>query len=308
VRPDPSTVRIDGPWAHRDVHANGIRLHVTETGEGPLVLMLHGFGEFWWGWRHQLTALSDAGFRAVAVDLRGYGDSDKPPRGYDAWTLAGDVGGLIKSLGERKAHVVGHGWGGLLAWTAAALHPRLVHSVVAISAPHPLALRRQIRRTALRRRDNQAKAIGTLLRGQVPMYPERKLVKDNAVELEHLMRRWAGRDWAGTPDFTKAIERYRQAMSIRGVAFCAMEYYRWAVRSQVRSEGRRFTEALDKVMPVPALRIHGAQDTLMLPATAQASQRWLEPDAPMHVLADVGHYPHEEAPDFVNKTLKSWLS
>jgi pimeloyl-ACP methyl ester carboxylesterase len=308
VRPEPASVRIDGPWAHRDVHANGIRLHVTETGEGPLVLMLHGFGEFWWGWRHQLTALSDAGYRAVAVDLRGYGDSDKPPRGYDAWTLAGDVGGLIKSLGERKAHVIGHGWGGLLGWTAAALHPRLVHSLVAIAAPHPLALRRQIRRTALRRKENnQARAIGVLFRGQIPMYPERKLVKDDAIALEQLMRQWAGRKWAAGTDFTESVERYRQAMRIRGVAFSAMEYYRWAVRSQVRSEGRKFTEALDKQMPVPVLRIHGAQDPLMLSATARASQRWLPHNAALHVLPEVGHYPHEEVPDLVNKTLKSWL-
>lgn len=307
--PDPSTVRVDGPWAHRDVHANGIRLHVAETGEGPLVLMVHGFGEFWWGWRHQLTALSDAGFRAVAVDLRGYGDSDKPPRGYDAWTLAGDVGGLIKALGERKAHVIGHGWGGLLAWSAAALHPRLVHSVVAVGAPHPLALRRQIRRTALRRRpENQARAIGTLFRGQIPMYPERKLVKDGAVALERLMRAWAGRKWAASADFTEAVERYKQAMRIRGVAFCAMEYYRWAVRSQVRSEGRRFAEALGKPILVPSLRIHGADDPLMLPATARASQRWLDAESAIHVLSGVGHYPHEEAPDNVNKVLKSWLS
>nr|WP_042198086.1 alpha/beta hydrolase [Kibdelosporangium sp. MJ126-NF4]CEL23186.1 Epoxide hydrolase [Kibdelosporangium sp. MJ126-NF4]CTQ94349.1 Epoxide hydrolase (EC 3.3.2.9) [Kibdelosporangium sp. MJ126-NF4] len=307
--PDPSTVRVDGPWAHRDVHANGIRLHVSETGEGPLVLMLHGVGEFWWSWRHQLTALSDAGFRAVAVDLRGYGDSDKPPRGYDAWTLAGDVGGLIKALGERKAHVIGHGWGGMLAWSAAALHPRLVHSVVAVAAPHPLALRRQIRRTALRRKaDNQARAIGTLFRGQIPMYPERKLVKDDAIALEQLMRRWAGPRWATSTDFTAAVERYKQAIRIRGVAFSAMEYYRWAVRSQIRSDGRRFSEALDKTIPVPSLRIHGAKDPLILPATARASQRWLDTDAPLHILADIGHYPHEEAPDSVNKTLKTWLS
>src|SRR5215211_7613215 len=115
--PEPSTVRIAGPWTHREVSANGIRLHVVECGDGPLVLLLHGFPEFWWSWRHQLIGLADAGFRAVAVDLRGYGDSDKPPRGYDGWTLAGDIAGLIRSLGERDAAVVGHDWGGLLAWT-----------------------------------------------------------------------------------------------------------------------------------------------------------------------------------------------
>ena len=80
-RPDATSALIPGPWAHRDVSANGVRLHAAEAGEGPLVLLLHGFPQFWWTWRHQLTALADAGFRAVAPDLRGYGASDKPPRG-----------------------------------------------------------------------------------------------------------------------------------------------------------------------------------------------------------------------------------
>jgi len=109
--PDASSVRLPGPWQHRDVSANGIRLHVAETGDAgaPLVVLLHGFPEFWWTWRRQLPALAEAGFRAVAVDLRGYGDSDKPPRGYDLWTLAGDVAGLIRALGEPTARIVGHG-------------------------------------------------------------------------------------------------------------------------------------------------------------------------------------------------------
>ncbi|MGB8199546.1 MAG: alpha/beta hydrolase, partial [Pseudonocardiaceae bacterium] len=135
--PDPSSVRIPGPWTHRDVSANGIRLHVAELGTGPLVLLLHGFPEFWWSWRHQLPALAAAGHRAVAVDLRGYGDSDKPPRGYDLWTLSGDVAGLIRALGERHADLVGHDWGGILSWCTAALHPRVVRSVAVLAAAHP---------------------------------------------------------------------------------------------------------------------------------------------------------------------------
>jgi pimeloyl-ACP methyl ester carboxylesterase len=98
---------VPGPWTHREISANGIRLHVAEAGGGPLVLLLHGFPEFWWSWRSQLPALADAGLRAVAVDLRGYGDSDKPPRGYDLWTLAGDVAGLVRALGGTRAALVG---------------------------------------------------------------------------------------------------------------------------------------------------------------------------------------------------------
>jgi len=122
--PDPSVVRIDGPWRHLEVHANGIRFHVveaesTETSntpvtDRPLVILLHGFGSFWWSWRHQLRGVTGA--RVVAVDLRGYGGSDKPPRGYDGWTLAGDTAGLVRALGHQAATLVGHADGGLVCW------------------------------------------------------------------------------------------------------------------------------------------------------------------------------------------------
>ena len=145
--PDPSSVRLDGPWTHRDVHANGIRHHVAEIdGGGPLVLLLHGFPEFWWSWSAVMPGLAESGARVVAVDLRGYGDTDKPPRGYDGWTLAGDVSGLVRALGERSAVVVGADWGGLIGWATAALHPGVVRGLGVLGAPHPVTLRRAIRR------------------------------------------------------------------------------------------------------------------------------------------------------------------
>jgi pimeloyl-ACP methyl ester carboxylesterase len=307
-RPDPSIVRIDGPWAHRDVFANGIRLHVAETGEGPPVLMLHGFAEFWWTWRHQLTALADAGFRAVAVDLRGYGDSDKPPRGYDAWTLSGDVAGLIKALGERGAHLVGHGWGGLLAWAVAALHPRLVRSVSALAAPHPLALRRQIRRTALRRRGNQARALGELFRAQLPIAPERRLTRDGGAAVEARVRRISGPQWTYAPDFAGAAEKFRRAMLVPGAAHSALEYYRWAVRSQIRTEGRRFAEAMSRRVDLPVLQLSGALDPCILPATVRASTGWAGPRCTTVLLDGVGHYPHQEDPAATNRILREFLT
>ena len=102
---------VEGPWTHRFVGANGSRFHVVEAGTGPLVLFLHGFPEFWWAWHDIMTRVADAGFRAVAIDLRGYGASDKPPRGYDGYTMAADVTGLIRALGERSAMIVGAGAG-----------------------------------------------------------------------------------------------------------------------------------------------------------------------------------------------------
>ncbi len=302
LTPDPSSVRVDGPWTHRDVSANGIRLHVAECGEGPLVLLLHGFAEFWWAWRRQLPALADAGFRAVAVDLRGYGDSDKPPRGYDAWTLAGDVGGLIKALGARRAHLVGHAWGGMLAWTVASLHPRLVSSVTAIGAAHPLAFK------SAAKRPGQIRAIGHLFRFQVPMAPEKWLVRDNAAAVEALFSRWSGESWRTSPDFAETVEPFRQAMLVPGVAHSALEYYRWAFRAQFRGEGRRFADAVGSRITAPVLQLHGAEDTCILPETALSSVHWAGPHSEPRIWPGIGHFPHLEDPDRVTKSVVDFVS
>src|SRR6202034_2740045 len=197
--PDPSVTRIDGPWRHLDVHANGIRFHVVEATRAdqgtiaptaqPLVIMLHGFGSFWWSWRHQLRGLNGA--RVVAVDLRGYGGSDKPPRGYDGWTLAGDTAGLIRALGHSSATLVGHADGGLVCWATSVLLSRRVRATGLISSPPPPALRK----SALTRRDQGRALLPSLLRYQVPIWPERALTRHNGIGLERLIRSRAGAKW-----------------------------------------------------------------------------------------------------------------
>ena len=307
--PDASSVRLPGPWQHRDVSANGIRLHVAETGDAgaPLVVLLHGFPEFWWTWRRQLPALAEAGFRAVAVDLRGYGDSDKPPRGYDLWTLAGDVAGLIRALGEPTARIVGHGWGGMIGWTVTALHPRLVAGLAVLGAPHPLAVRRSV----VRDPRGQGRALlggrGGVLGAQVPRWPERWLRTDEGVHVEHLMRRRAGADWVGTDDFTVTVEGNRRAIQVAGAAHSALEYYRWAVRSQVRAEGRRFAGAVARRPTVPVLQVHGADDPYLLAGTAEQSRRWGGPHLRREVLPATGHFPHAERPDATTSLLLDFL-
>jgi pimeloyl-ACP methyl ester carboxylesterase len=296
--PDASSVRLPGPWEHRDVSANGIRLHVAECGPpgAPLVVLLHGFPQFWWAWRHQLPALADGGFRAVAADLRGYGGSDKPPRGYDLWTLAGDVAGLIRALGERSARIVGHGWGGMIGWTVAALHPRLVASLTVLAAPHPLAVRSAV----LRDPRGQGRALRDVLAAQVPRWPERRL---RAGQVETVLRHRAAH-WTDGP----AAARYTDAMRIAGVAHSALEYYRWAVRSQLRAEGRRFAAAVRRPTSVPVLQIHGAADPYLLTGTAALSRRWTGAGLRLESLPGVGHFPHEERPDAVTALLAGFLT
>jgi pimeloyl-ACP methyl ester carboxylesterase len=122
---------------HRSIETNGVRLHVAEQGEGPLVVLLHGFPESWYSWRHQLRALAEAGYHAVAPDQRGYGGSDRPAETdrYTMLHLVGDVVGLIDALGEEQAVVVGHDWGAPIAWHTALLRPDRVRGVVGLSVP-----------------------------------------------------------------------------------------------------------------------------------------------------------------------------
>jgi pimeloyl-ACP methyl ester carboxylesterase len=123
---------------HRTVETNGIRMHVAEQGAGPLVVLLHGFPETWYSWRHQLRTLADAGYHAVAPDQRGYGQTDRPTEidRYTVLHLVGDVIGLIDALGEEQAVVVGHDWGAPVAWHAALLRPDRVRGVVGLSVPY----------------------------------------------------------------------------------------------------------------------------------------------------------------------------
>ena len=182
---DESCVLIDGPWTHRFVSANGSRFHVVEAGTGPMVLFLHGFPEFWWAWQQQLRAVAEAGFRAVAVDMRGYGASDKPPRGYDGYTMAADVTGLIRALGERSADLVGAGYGGMMAWTTAAFHPQ--------DGTPPDRLRRGAPAAPARRRSSPTRA-GRRRRPrrcckfQIPRY-EHVLTRDDAALVGEYLRR-----------------------------------------------------------------------------------------------------------------------
>lgn len=298
---DESCVLRDGPWQHRFVSANGTRFHVVEAGTGPLVLFLHGFPEFWYAWHHQIPAIADAGFRAVAVDLRGYGASDKPPRGYDAYTMAGDVAGLIRALGERSATLVGSGYGGMLAWTTASFHPRQVRRLVTIGAAHPLRLR-----TAMIA-DPRGQLAATLpvLKFQVPRY-EHVLTRDDAALVGDYLARWGGAGWVGTDDYVDYERCCRDAIRIPQAAFCAMEAYRWGMRSVLRPQGYRFVKQLQQPIVSPTLQLHGSADPAVLPRTAQGSGRYVLAAYEWRLIDGIGHFPHLEAPDLVSGEILRW--
>jgi pimeloyl-ACP methyl ester carboxylesterase len=298
---DESCVLQQGPWTHRLVNANGSRFHIAESGTGPLILLLHGYPEFWWSWRHQLPALAGAGYRAVAVDMRGYGASDKPPRGYDGYTMASDVSGLIRALGERDAVVVGHDLGGMFGWMAAAFHPQQVSRLVVLSAAHPLRLRAALASDPR----GQLAASRHLLKFQLPRY-EHVLTRHDALAAGMLMHRWAGPSWRGTEDFSEYVRACRTAIQIPQASFCALEAYRWAIRSAMRPSGFRFVKLMQRPIPVPTLQLHGGADRCILPRTAQGSGRYVAARYEYRALDNIGHFPQQECPEQVTGEIIRW--
>lgn len=305
---DPSSIiEVPGPWQHRYVAANGARFHVAEArpaGDGsdgprPLVLLLHGFPEFWWTWRDQLPALAARGYRAVAMDLRGYGGSDKPPRGYDPITLAGDVAGVVKALGERRAVVVGHGWGGYVGWAAAALHPREVTALCAVSAPHPRDMLSALRSPAGRR------AVAHVLAAQVPFLPERRISRPSSSYVADHLRSWSGPTAAFPGE--EAIGRYDAALRLWPASHCALEYHRWLFRSRLRADGRHFDAVMAPPVAVPVCVVDGDEDRVLSRRLRRRSWSRVAGALQEHTLPGVGHFPHEEDPTGFTTVLLEWL-
>ena len=290
-----------GPWTHRDVSANGSRFHAVTAGQGPLVLLLHGFPTFWWTWRYLIPDLAKSSYRVVAMDLRGYGGSDHTPRGYDPFTLARDVVGVIHSLGEPNAVVIGHGMGGMLAWSVAGLHPDAVNRVGIISSPHPVRMRESILGDRA-----QLQASSYIIGFQRPWIPERQLVANDAAKIEQYLREWsADPAW---PD-PEVAARYRAAFQAPNTKNCSIEYHRWLLRSIPRSDGRRFARDMtESLISAPVLQIQGASDRTILPRSAQGSRRFVSGAYAYRSLAGSGHFPHEEAPESVNTMILNWLA
>ena len=285
-------------FVHQRVETGAATINCMIGGRGAPLLLLHGYPQCLAEWARTAPLLAKH-FTVICVDLRGYGASDKPPRGYDLVTLTADIAGLVRALGERDAVLVGHDWGGALAWSVASLRPDVVRRLAVLSNPHP----RLFRRAALTELLGQSAASSHMMMFQLPWYPERLLKRDHASYIGHLLSRWGG---PGYPD-EETERRNRDAFLIPGVAHSALEYYRWAVRSLPRPDGVRYARSLRRRIPAPTLQIHGALDRCVLPRSAQGSGSYVRGRYDWHLLDGVGHYPHEEAPEQVTALLRGWL-
>lgn len=296
---DAAFVEIDGPWEHKYVAANGARFHVAELGEGPLVLMLHGFPQFWYTWRHQMVALAEAGYRVAAMDLRGYGASDKPPRGYDTYMSTLDTASVIRALGEADAVVIGQGLGGLVAWTMPTFRPDVTRAVGSLSMPHPRVLRH-----AMWRHNAQRSASHWLVDLQWPFRPERAMARSHDY-VESLLTAWAS-PFGNYPSHDD-VERYGAAMQIPFVAHSAAEHYRWLGRSSIRPDGPIFMRRVRRAVRVPVLQLQGSDDRCVLRAATTGSGAYVSGAYTYVGIDKAGHFLTEEAPDAVNAALVDWL-
>ncbi len=297
---DAASVLIEGPWEHRLVAANGARFHVATAGDGQLVLLLHDFPQFWWAWRAQLVGLAAAGYRAAAVDLRGFGASDKPPHGYDTYTSGRDIAALTRSLGDGRAVVVGQGLGAWTAWTMPSLQPAVTRAVAALSMPHPVVLRR-----ASWRHPAQRRASCYVVPLQVPFRPERTLVRDDR-QVRGYLTGWSAEHspWPGESD----VRRYADAMALPFVAHSAAEYYRWIGRNQIRYDNPLFERRIARSIDVPVLHLQGSADRCVLADATTGSDRFVHGPYTYRQIAGAGHFLSEEAPEAVTTALVQWLA
>jgi epoxide hydrolase 4 len=273
----------------------GIRLRVIQAGpaEGPLVLLLHGFPESSFGWRHQIPALAAAGFRVWAPDGRGYAGSDAPPR-LDAYALprlVDDVVGLIDAAGRERAHVVGHDWGGVVAWKVAEHHPTRVARLVALNAPHP-----RVHQELLRRRPRQVAKSLYMLFFQLPLLPEALLGARDGRALAAAMVRSSRPGTFGEDE----LEAYRREWRRPGALRAMLDWYRAAVRHGGR-------EAERPRIHVPTLVLWGERDAFLEAEGVTASAELCD-DARVERLADATHWLHHEEPARVNAALIGFLA
>jgi pimeloyl-ACP methyl ester carboxylesterase len=282
------------PWRHGFIRANGIRFHYVEAGDGPLVLLLHGFPEFWYSWRHQIPALATR-FRVVAPDLRGYNETEKPQSGYDVRTLVEDVACLVRALGHDRCRLAGHDWGGVIAWATAARYPEIVERLSILNAPHPTAMA-----SALWSSASQRKLSRYIFAFQIPGIPERRFRARNFAILDKSIRgRMVHPERLSEAD----LDAFKGALARPGALRSTLAYYRAAFRGAIRSG----FSTHDVMIRVPTQVIWGEQDFALGVELVQNLSRWVE-DLELELLPTAGHWVQQDEPEITSDLMLDFLS
>ena len=273
---------------HHNANSNGVKIHYVAIGKGPLIVMIHGFPDFWYTWRKQMDALSGH-YRVVAVDQRGYDLSDRPTgiEQYAMPLLVNDIGAVIKAEGRSNAVVVGHDWGGAVAWTLAMTHPEWIQALVILNLPHPSGIQREIKNNPQQRKNSEY-AFNFQKPGAERTLSSEKLagwVKDDAARVHYI-------EAFNRSDF--------QAM---------LNYYR---ANYPRPDQDSATPApepapLPKVT-VPVLEFHGLGDQALLPGALSGTWDLVDKDFTLVTIPGAGHFVQQDAPELVSTTMVDWLA
>lgn len=265
------------------VDNDSVTVHYVTIGSGPLLIMIHGFPEFWYSWRHQMSALAEQ-FQVVAVDLRGYNLSDKPVgvEQYKMRHLVSDIVAVIQHFRATKAVIVGHDWGGMVAWALAMFRPEWVERLVICNLPHPTALARELAHNPQQQQNSQY---------------ARNYQAENAHErltVEGLM------EWISEEE---ARPYYREALQ-RSDFEAMLNYYKANYPRPPYAE----PDSDSPTIQCPVLMIHGLEDQALLPGALNDTWTWLERDLTLVTVPGAGHFVHQDAPDFVTRSMVMWLN
>ena len=274
---------------HRSVDVGTVRLHVVQEGHGKPVILLHGFPEFWYSWRHQIPALASSGRMVIAPDLRGYNLSDKP-RGVSRYRmeyLVDDIIGLMSVHGFGSADLVGHDWGGVIAWCLAARHPERVGKLAILNAPHPTQMARAMLGT------RQLLRSWYIFFFQVPAIPERLVLRPGMID--RVVRAWSPDAQAWSEE---DLARYEEALRTPFAARSALAYYRAALRHPVIEL---------PIVRCPTMVIWGERDQCLGPELLDGLEH-RAPAVTIHRIPWAGHFVQQEAPAEVNALLLRFLA
>lgn len=269
---------------HKYADNNGVKLHYVELGEGPLIVMIHGFPDFWYTWRHQMEVLSDS-YRVVAMDLRGYNRSDKPEgtEPYKMKYLVEDVAAVIRDAGEESAIIVAHDWGAGIAWNLALTQPDIVKKLAVLSIPHP----------------NNSKTPDIDFDGS---YADRFVSKEYR---SSITAAWFS-GWVTDPG---AKTFYTEAFN-RSDVDAMLNYYRMNFPTTENLANKDFVKGRTKLLPnakMPILVIHGEKDRFAPSSGHNRTWDFVENDLLMYFVNDVGHFIQDEAPEKVSEIIQLWL-
>ncbi len=279
---EPALLDIERKVTHGYATNDGVRIHYAQLGQGPLVVMIHGFPDCWLTWRVQMPALAKD-HEVVAIDQRGYNLSDRPKgvENYDMKLLVGDVAAVIRARGRERAIIVGHDWGGIVAWTFAMTRPEMTAKLIILNLPHPRGLSRELahnpeqqRNSAYARRFQQEGAHTNLTAEGLTFW-----IKDPAAK----------------PRYVEAFRRSDfEAM---------LNYYK---RNYPREPYAEDPSPLVKVQ-CPVLLIHGLKDQALLADALNGTWNWIEKDLTLVTIPEADHWVQQDAADLVTRTMVSWL-